>query len=105
MKKNIDRYRRPDPVFHPGELVLIARRPKAKGKTKKRVSPTCFSVEDLPCNRKKRLWRHFNAHSRQIRRYFPRQETDWLPSDDDNEYEDATENGEDPRDSNINEET
>lgn len=32
-KKYSDRFRKPDPTFLPGELVLIARRPKTKGKT------------------------------------------------------------------------
>ncbi|KAI9555914.1 enzymatic polyprotein [Daphnia sinensis] len=110
-KENYDRYRKPDPIFRPGELVLIARKPKTKGKTKKfvprfigpyqiykRVAATCYAVEDLPCNRKRRLWRRFNAHSSQIRRYFPRKETDWLPSVDEGDYEDVTDEDGDPKD-------
>ncbi|KAI9550030.1 hypothetical protein GHT06_007621 [Daphnia sinensis] len=93
-KKIYDQFRKPDPSFLPGELVLIARRPKTKGKTKKfsrrfigpyqvnrQVSSVCYSVEDLPCNRKKRLWRRFNAHVSQMRRFSVRRETDWCPEE------------------------
>ncbi|KAI9555008.1 hypothetical protein GHT06_020301 [Daphnia sinensis] len=93
-KKTYDQFRKPDPSFLPGELVLIARRPKTKGKTKKfirrfigpyqfnrQVSSVCYSVEDLSCNCKKRLWRRFNAHVSQMRRFSVRRETDWCPEE------------------------
>lgn len=89
-----DKYRKPDPVFRPGDLVLIARHRRALGRTKKlnprfigpyqiakRVSATCYMVEDWPCNRRRRRWRRFKARSSQIRRYHPRREVDWLPED------------------------
>lgn len=82
-KRYSDRFRKPDPILLPGGLVLIARRPKTKGKTKKfdrrfigpyqihqRVSATCYVVEDLPCNRKKLFWWRFNAYSSQIQGFF-----------------------------------
>jgi hypothetical protein len=94
-KLNYDRYRKADPTFKNGELVLIARRQKTKNTTKKfipgfvspyqvyrKVSPTGYAVEDLPCFRRKRLWRRFNAHVSQIRRYSARRETEWCPDSD-----------------------
>lgn len=39
-------------------------------------------MEDLPCNRRARLWRRFNVHASQIRRYHPRREIDWTPETD-----------------------
>ncbi|EFX67806.1 hypothetical protein DAPPUDRAFT_115134 [Daphnia pulex] len=101
-KLNYDRFRKADPTFQIGELVLIARRRKTKNTTKKfipqfigpyqvyrKVSPTCYAVEDLPWFRKKRLWRRFNAHVSQIRRYSVRRETEWCPNS--NEYENCDE--------------
>jgi hypothetical protein len=97
-KINYDGFRKTDPIFQIGELVLIGRRLKTKNTTKKfiprfvrpyqvyrKVSPTCYAVEDLPCFRRKRLWRRFNAHFSQIRRYSVRRETEWCPYSD--EYE------------------
>ena len=81
-KSNYDKYRKPDPIFHPGDLVLVARHRRANGRTKKlnprfigpyqvakRVSSICYLVEDLPYNRRKRVWRRFKAHSSQLRKY------------------------------------
>lgn len=100
-KKNYDQFRKPDPTFLPGELVLVARRPKTKGKTKKfirrfigpyqvnrQVSSVCYSVEDLPCNRKKRLWRRFNAHVSQMRHFSVQRETDWCQEE--NVFDDSS---------------
>ena len=97
-KRSYDRNRRPDPVFQPGELVMVSRKPRALGKTKKfmpkfvgpylverRVAPTCYCVQDLVSNRSRRIWRRFNVHSSQMRRYSPRAETDWIPEDDETE--------------------
>ena len=47
----------------------------------KQVSKTCYKVEDLPANRRKRIWHRFNVHISQMRRYFPRREVDWLPEE------------------------
>ncbi len=93
-KAAYDKYHGPDPVFRPGELVLVARRRQTKGRTKKflqkfvgpyqvvrRVSSTCYFVEDLPSHRRRRFWRRFNVHSSQLRRYVARRETDWLPEE------------------------
>lgn len=87
-----NKYRSPDPIFSPGELVLVARKRRGNGKTKKflprfigpyqivkRVSRTCYLLEDIPANRRKRIWRSFNAHSCQLRRYSARVETEWTP--------------------------
>ena len=57
----------------------------------KRVSATCYKVQDLPCNRKKRICRIFNAHVSQLRRYRSRCETEWIPKqqiDDEEEVPD-----------------
>ena len=101
-KLNYDHFRKTDLNFQIGELVLIARRLKTKNTTKKfiprfvspyqvyrKVSPTCYAVEDLPCFRRKRLWRRFNAHFSQIRRYSVRRETEWCPYSE--EYENCDE--------------
>ena len=97
-KRDYDRNRKPDPSFKPGELVMVARKPRAAGKTKKflakfrgpylideQMAPTCYRVQDLVGNRNKRVWRRFNVHSSQLRRYQPRAEVDWLPEDDETE--------------------
>lgn len=90
-KKKLRPLPQADPTFQLGKIVLLD-----KGNTKKfilrligpyqiyrRVSPTFYPVQDLPCNRKKRLWRHFNAHVSQIQRNSLRRETDWCPADSD----------------------
>ena len=89
-----DRFRNPDPVFKLGDLVLVARRRVCVGKTKKfvcrsigpyqvvrRVNRVCYTVEDLPQNRRTRIHRRFNAHVSLLRRYNPRIEMDWRPED------------------------
>ena len=100
-KSNYDKYRKPDPIFHPGDLVLVARHRRANGRTKKlnprfvgpyqvvkRMSPTCYLVEDLPYNRRKRVWRRFKAHSSQLRKYHSRREVDWVPLNNSSDEED-----------------
>ena len=92
----INRRRKPDPIFRLGELVLVARiRKPSHYKSKKfifrflgpyqisrRVSATCYEVEDIPFNRSRRMYRRFNVHSSQLRRFRARAETDWdLDSD------------------------
>lgn len=97
-KATYDLHRRPSPLYEPGDLVLVARKPRSNGRTKKfivkfigpfqvlkRVSKTCYKVEDLPAHRRKMIWRRFNVHVSQLRRYFPRREIDWLPEEDDTE--------------------
>ena len=94
-KKLADRYRRPDPVFKLGDLVLVARKRATVGKTKKfinrskgpyqvvkRVSRLCYTVEDLPPNRLARIHRRFNVHVSLMRRYNSRREVDWKPEDE-----------------------
>ncbi|KZS00001.1 putative Histone-lysine N-methyltransferase NSD2, partial [Daphnia magna] len=66
----------------PGDLVLVRRRPRKKGLTKKfllkftgpfqvvkKVPATTFLVEDLPAVRKKNSFRRFHAHVCQFRRF------------------------------------
>ena len=63
-KRAYDKGRKANPIYHPGELVLVARRRRAGGRTTKlnprfvgpyhvykRVSATCYAVEDLPSHR------------------------------------------------------
>ena len=76
----------------PGELVLVRRKPKKKGKTKKflpkftgpfqvvkqvgsgdKMCETTYLVEDPPERRTKKKFRRFNAHVVQIRRFRPRE--------------------------------
>ena len=91
-KDYCDKYRKADPIFQPGDLVLVARHRRAEGRTKKfnprfigpyqiikKVAATCYMIEDLTSNRRRRLWRRFKVHSSQIRRYHPRREMDWSP--------------------------
>lgn len=93
-KSAYDLHLKPNPQYELGDLVLVASKPRCNGKTKKflfkfvgpyqvcqRVSSTCYKVEDLPAHRKKRIWRRFNVHVSQLRRYFPRRELDWQPDE------------------------
>ena len=108
------RFRNPDSVFRLGDLVLVARRRVCVGKTKKfvcrsigpyqivkRVNRVCYTVEDLPQNRRTRIHRRFNAHVSLLRRYNPRREMDWKPEDDSEPSNENDENG--PVDINQNE--
>ena len=101
-----DRYRNPDPIFKLGDLVLVARRRVHVGKTKKfvcrsvgpyqvvkRVNRVCYTVEDLPQNRRTRIHRRFNAHVSLLRRYNPRREIDWRPEDGTDGSTESEENG------------
>ena len=101
-----DASQKPDVTYEVGDLVLINRRRVHLGRTKKfvcraigpyqvvrRVSDTCYTVEDLPYNRRGQIHRLFNAHVSQIRPYRSRREEDWVPeniSDDETpeEWED-----------------
>ena len=91
-----DRHRKSNSIYEPGDLVLISRKPRSNGRTKKflmkfvgpyqvlkQVSKTCYKVEDLPANRRRRIWRRFNVHISQVRRFYPRRDIDWLPEEDD----------------------
>jgi len=93
-----DRFRAPDQIFKLGDLVLVARKRVSVGKTKKficravgpyqivkRVNRVCYTVEDLPQNRRSRIHRRFNAHVSLIKRYHARSENDWLPEEDEGE--------------------
>jgi hypothetical protein len=63
MKAYADKYTGPDPIYHIGDLVLVARKRQSKGKTKKflyrfvgpyqvvkRVGRCTYLIEDLPSN-------------------------------------------------------
>ena len=95
-----DLSRRENRTYQPGDLVIVARRRVHVGKTKKfvcrsigpyqvakRVSKTCYTVEDLPYNRKGRIYRRFNAHVSQIHPYKTRCEFDWKPEENENPEE------------------
>ena len=71
-KRLADSYRRVTPVFQKGELLLIYKNRRGKDRTKKllprvvgpyqiqkKVSPTCYKVEDIPHNRRERTHRIF----------------------------------------------
>ena len=90
MKRLVDLRRRVVKDLFPGELVLVRRKLKKKGKTKKllpkyigpfqvvkKVCPTTYLVEDLPAQRKKKRFRRFNAHVVQIRKFHPRDDAEW----------------------------
>lgn len=102
-KETTDRRRRPAIPFRPGDLVLVARRIRVRGKTTKflpkftgpfsvvkEVCPTTYLVEDLPSERGKRRWRRFNAHVSQMKKLRAREETDWCPEDWSTDEEDKT---------------
>ena len=90
VKRLVDLRRRIVKDLYPGELVLVRRKLKKKGKTKKllpkyvgpfqvvkKVCPTTYLVEDLPAQRKKKRFRRFNAHVVQIRKFHPREDAEW----------------------------
>ena len=90
VKRLVDLRRRVVKDLFPGELVLVRRKLKKKGKTKKllpkyigpfqvvkKVCPTTYLVEDLPAQRKKKRFRRFNAHVVQIRKFHPRDDAEW----------------------------
>ena len=67
-------HRKPDPIYRPGGIVLVAQNISQKGKTKKflpefvgpyqmgkRVSQTCYLVKDIPVYWKERIYREFNV--------------------------------------------
>ena len=79
---------------------MISRRRIHAGKTKKfvnrsvgpyqivkRVSKTCYTVEDLPYNRRRQIYRRFNAHSSQLHPFKGRKEIDWIPDQYESEDE------------------
>jgi hypothetical protein len=92
LKTLTDLLRRVMEPLKPGEMVLVRRKPKKKGKTKKflpkftgpfqvvkqvgsedKLCPTIYLVEDPPERRTKRKHRRFNAHVVQIRKFRPRE--------------------------------
>jgi len=82
-KERADLFRKPDPEYREGDLVLVFRR-RRKGTRKfvdrsvgpyqvvKQVTRVTYLVEDLPDQRRSRTHRRFNAHVSQIKRYNPR---------------------------------
>ena len=90
VKRLVNLRRRVVKDLYPGELVLVRRKLKKKGKTKKllpkyvgpfqvvkKVCPTTYLVEELPAQRKKKRFRRFNAHIVQIRKFHPRDDSEW----------------------------
>lgn len=92
VKELADVRRRVMEPLKPGEMVLVRRKPKKKGKTKKflpkftgpfqvvkqvgsgdKICPTTYLVEDPPERRTKKKHRRFNAHLAQIRKFRPRE--------------------------------
>ena len=93
-RRRHDAGRKQLPQLQPGSLVLVARRLRTKGKTRKllpkfvgpfqivkQVCPVTYLVEDLPALRRRRMYRRFNAHVGQIRPFHVREENDWRPED------------------------
>jgi hypothetical protein len=86
VKRLVDLRGRTVKDLYPGELVLVRRKLKKKGNTKKllpkyvgpfqvvkKVCPTTYLMEDLPAQqRKKKRFLRFNAHVVQIRKFHPR---------------------------------
>jgi len=91
-KAHADRFRKPDPIYKEGDLVLVFRR-RRKGTKKfvdrsvgpyqvvRRVTRVTYLVEDLPDQRRSRIHRRFNAHVSQLKRYTARKEVDWIPEE------------------------
>lgn len=91
-KAYADRFRKPDPIFKEGDLVLVFRR-RRKGTKKfvdrsvgpyqvvRRVTRVTYLVEDLPDQRRSRTHRRFNVHVSQLKRYSARKEIDWIPEE------------------------
>ena len=89
-KAYADLYRKPEPEYREGDLVLVFRR-RRKGTKKfsdrsigpyqvvRRVNRVTYTVEDLPEQRRVRIYRRFNTHVCQMKRYVPRKEWDWNP--------------------------
>jgi hypothetical protein len=93
-RRRHDAGRKQPKLLKPGTLVLVARRLRTKGKTRKllpkfvgpfqvvqQVCPVTYLVEDLPALRRRRRYRRFNAHVSQIRLFHVREENDWRPED------------------------
>ena len=102
MKAYEDQSRKENRTYKAGDLVIVARRRVYVGKTKKfvsrsvgpyqiakRVSKTCYTVEDLPHNRRKRIYRRFNAHVSQLHPYRSRYEVDWKPEGEEEDSEEC----------------
>lgn len=99
-KARYDRFHRHARPYRTGDLVLVARKAEAKGKTKKFVPlfiepfqivqkkcDNTFLVEDVPAKRKSRTWRRFNAHVAQLMPFRVREGIDWRPEDTMNELD------------------
>ena len=93
-KRAVDAYRKPAPVFHRGDLVVVYKKRRAEGLTKKflpravgpyqvlkRISSVCYRLEDIPHNKRSRIHRIFNAHVSIMKPYVSRRETEWPPEE------------------------
>lgn len=112
-KRAVDAYRKPAPVFHRGDLVVVYKKRRAEGLTKKllpravgpyqvlkRISSVCYRLEDIPHNKRSRVHRIFNAHVSILKPYVARKETEW-PSGDttsDEVWDDTDDERDDPVD-------
>jgi Integrase zinc binding domain/Integrase core domain len=81
-RARFDSRHKPARNLFPGDLVLVRRKPRSQGLSKKflpkfigpyqvrrRLGPVTYLVEDVPARRRKRLWRSFPAHVSQIREF------------------------------------
>lgn len=89
-KRTTDKRRQEARPFEPGDLVLVARKQRAVGKTAKLlprfigplqvVRKQCemtYLVEDIRAKRTNRRYRRFNAHVCQMRAFHARTDYDW----------------------------
>lgn len=102
-KKLTDARRRAAKPLVPGDLVLVRRRLKKKGLTRKfmpkyvgpfqvvqRVAITTYLVEDLSASRKRKRWRRFHAHVAQLKLFRARSDSEWCNGDSDGEEEEES---------------
>ena len=91
-KEHEDQRRRLQRKYEVGDLVLVTRKRIAIDKTKKfiarsvgpyqvvkQMGPVSYKVEDLPFNRRGRVYRCFSAHVSQMHPFRTRRETEWRP--------------------------
>jgi hypothetical protein len=94
-KREADRYVSPGPTYRRGDLVVVYKKRRGVGLTKKllpravgpyqvlkKISPVCYRLEDIPHNQRNRLHRIFNVHISVMKPYLPRREIDWCLEDD-----------------------
>jgi hypothetical protein len=81
-RTRFDSRHKPARDLFPGDLMLVRRKPRTQGLSKKflprfigpyqvrrRLGPVTYLVEDVPARRRKRVWRSFPAHVSQIRSF------------------------------------